>query len=264
MKKSAICLHGISSGRTEKSPDGQVNVLDSFQKIKDNLIVPNNCDVFIHTWEHDKVEAVISDYYPQKSLVERPIIFHENNWLDDLKHVRRRLIYGHNHKGRKNALLSRWYSLMKSVELAKLNEVESGRKYDYIFVTRFDLSLNVEVEFERLDSTRFYTGNWPRWYSDVGEELDEIDVSKGSYFKYIGKKGFPYDDEGLHDFWFLSNSEAMNNFSYCYKNIEVMISKCGLSSHKIALQNIIDNDLLDSLEFYLQFASDYTLSRWER
>lgn len=264
MKKSAICLHGISSGRTEKSPDGQVDIFDSFKKIKDNLILPNNCDVFMHTWEHDDVQAVISNYDPQKNLVERPIIFHKNNWLDNLKHVRRKLIYGHNHKGRKNALLSRWYSLMKSVELARLHEVDSGEEYDYIFVTRFDLSLRQEVRFESLEKNKFYVGKWPRWYSPTGDELNEIDVSKGAPFKYIGRKGFPYDDEGLHDFWFLSNSKAINNFSYCYKHIEVMISRCGLSSHKIMLQNMIDNDLLDRLEFYLQFASDYTLSRWER
>ena len=262
MTKTAICLHGISSGMTDKLPDGQGDIEKSFEMIRDNIILPNDSDVYMHTWSHGDVEEVISSYAPKKSLVEKQIVFHENNWLDNLKHIRRRLFYNHDHKSRKNSLLSRWYSLMKSVELARLNEIELGIKYDYIFVTRFDLSLNQKITFKNLDQTKFYVGDWPRWYDYAGKELNEIDVSKGAGFKYKGKKGFPYDSEGLHDFWFLSNSEAMGVFSECYKKIDSIILKCGLSSHKIALQNIIDNHLLETLEFHLQFASDYTLSRW--
>ena len=264
MKKNAICFHGISSGSTDKSPNLQVDIAKVFKNIDSNLISLNDCDVYFHTWGHENISQILSIFEPLDYLVEDQIIFHKNNLLDKLKHIRRKLLFAHDHPNRKNALKSRWYSFKQSVDLATNHAKKNNFTYNNVFVTRFDLALNKMVNFNILENQKFYVGNWPRWFDDYGNEINEIDISKGAPFKSTGKKGWPHDNEGLHDFWFLSNLDIMNEFSKCYEDIDALIDKCGLSSHKIALQKLKDMKEIDNLEFHLDFVSDYTLARWRQ
>ena len=50
--KNAICLHGISSGLSEKALNSNVDMLNVINNLKENLIIPNECDVFIVSVEH--------------------------------------------------------------------------------------------------------------------------------------------------------------------------------------------------------------------
>jgi hypothetical protein len=262
MKNNAVCFHGVSSGISDKDLDSKVNVGSVFDLIHSNIILPNNCDVFLHTWDHDNIDSVLSIYDPKTSCIEDPITFHENSLFDDIKHLRRKLLFDHDHKNRRNAILSRWYSLKKSVNLATCHAQESGFVYDKIFVTRFDMLLKKKVDLSVLSSEKFYTGRWPRWYDAQGQELNEIDVSRGLPFKFKGSKGFPFDSEGLHDFWFVANSESMSRFALCYDDLTRLFSQVGLSSHKITLQHLENLGLVEHLDFALEFPLDYTLGRW--
>ena len=260
--KNAICLHGLSSGLSQKVLNSSVDMPNIIKNLKENLIIPNECDVFLHTWQHDDIDELLSKYAPKDSCVENSILFYKNNLIDKLKHLRRKYVMEQNHENRKNDIMSRWYSFKKSVSLAIEYSYNHGFVYDKIFVTRFDLMLNKKVNLDHLASENFYTGNWSRWYDEFGNELNEIDISKGKSYKYIGKKGFPFDSEGLHDFWFVSNADSIEKFSLCYDNLENLFNEVGLSSHKLALKHLDNINLLKNIDYFLEFPQDYTLGRW--
>lgn len=262
MKKYALCLHGLSSGISEKVPGSSVNISNLFSELNKNLIEPNNCDIFFHTWKHENIDNLISTYKPQRFEVEDHIVFHKNTFVDNVKHLRRKYFLGHNHKNRRNDIMSRWYSMKKSVNFATSYSEERGFIYNKIFVTRFDMLLKKKVNLSLFHPEKFYVGHWPRWFDKKGSELNEIDVSKGRQFMFKGKKGFPYDEEGLHDFWFAANCESISRFARCYDNLPSLFNQVGLSSHKIALKNLENIGLVEHLEFSLEFPSDYTLGRW--
>lgn len=260
--KNAICLHGISSGLSEKALNSNVDMLNVINNLKENLIIPNECDVFIHTWRHQGVNELLSLYKPNDACVEDSILFYKNNLIDHVKHLRRKYLFGLNHKNRKNDIMSRWYSLKKSVNLATKYSHKHGFVYDKVFVTRFDLMLKKKIDMDDFISESFYTGNWSRWFDDLGNELNEIDISRGQLYKFTGRKGFPFDSEGLHDFWFASNANSIEKFSLCYDNLENLFKEVGFSSHKIALKHLEKINLLKNIDYLLEFPQDYTLGRW--
>lgn len=262
MKRYALCLHGLSSGLSQKIPNSNVNISKIYIKLTENLIIPNNCDVFFHTWKHKDIDNLIGTYKPERFQVEDQIVFYKNTLIDNIKHFRRKHFFGHNHKNRRNDIMSRWYSFQKSVNLATSFAEEENFIYDKIFVTRFDMLLKKKVNLDLFTPEKFNVGNWPRWFDEKGNELNEVDMSKGMQFKFKGKKGFPYDTEGLHDFWFAANSKSMSSFASCYDNLPTLINQVGLSSHKIALKKLENIGLVEHLEFSLEFPSEYTLGRW--
>lgn len=261
--KNALCLHGLSSGLSEKVPNTSVDLSAIVKNLKDNLIIPNHCDVFLHTWHHDNINKVLSSYCPLAHSIEKHILFHKNNPIDNIKHMRRKFLLKQNHKNRKNDIMSRWYSLRESVNLALNYSKAKGFKYEKILVTRFDLMLNKKINMEDLSYEKFYTGNWSRWYDKRGNELNEIDISKGQLYKFKGKKGFPFDSEGIHDFWFASNADYIAKFALCYDNIQQLFNEAGLSSHKIALQHLKNINIFENIDYFLEFPKDYTLGRWK-
>lgn len=155
----AICLSGQPRWYKECSPYIKKNVLDNFQ----------NADVFIHAWnsksgsyecsikgidtgyvEEDVVNSLISHYSPKDIVVEDPIIFQDSisypypipdNWPA-------------------NNVFSMFYSMKKCIDLKKEQEDRLGRKYDWVFRTRFDYAINrnfTEAVLRSLDESTLYS-----------------------------------------------------------------------------------------------------------
>ncbi|HCG94232.1 MAG TPA: hypothetical protein DEX20_01220 [Halieaceae bacterium] len=262
MKKYAVCLHGLSDGFTDKTLEAGVDISEVAKSLKSNLIEFNDCDLFFHTWKHPQIHELLQIYQPIKSEVQSSIIFHKNSVVDDLKHWRRKFLFGQNHRNRRNAIFSRWYSFKRSTDLAFSYANDYGFEYSRVVVTRFDMLLRKPLDLSALPNEEFTCGGWAKCYDDDGYEVSEIDVSLGHKYKFKGRKGFPYDSEGLHDFWFAADSSMMRKFATCYDHLPALIDSVGLSSHKAALQHLRNQKLMRHLGFNLDFPMDYTLARW--
>jgi hypothetical protein len=156
MTKVAICISGQPR-----------NAIETFPYIYNNLILPNNADVFIHM-HYDKENLyiekahadngncfledgidtkVIELYKPKRYLIESPRNFrkpnikipekrlenikkmnHHKNWSDE-QHTTHIV----------KQLTSMYYSIYKSNELKEVFANENGFIYDYVIRIRFDI-----------------------------------------------------------------------------------------------------------------------------
>lgn len=155
--KVAVCISGQMR-----------NIEKTFENISTNILIPNNADVFIHSWydpQSPYIESIdmnrckpidinipqrILDLYkPCKYLFEKPKDFSKSydsilkvpeQWINTFlnqhpskEHAKRHMI-----KNMKSMI----YSIHKANELKELYAEEQGFMYDYIIRIRFDISLN--------------------------------------------------------------------------------------------------------------------------
>ncbi|ATZ80608.1 hypothetical protein BMW23_0561 [Bodo saltans virus] len=133
--KIALCLSGLPRF-----------VEEAYTNIFENLIEPNNADVFLHTWTNDKsVEMKIIDLYkPKKYLIESQREFLNTNMNHDvmlssyaryyLKENFTKMIY------------SSWYSVQQSNLLKEQYRLENDFTYDCVIRARFDTIFNQKVD----------------------------------------------------------------------------------------------------------------------
>jgi hypothetical protein len=168
-KKVAVCI------------SGQLRLFKkTYQSIYDNLIVPNNADVFIHTWfdkdnltidsrdaqrqyaqlDPDDDINVIKLYQPKKYLIEKPKKFHNKNLQipdaymnsialmmkdedkNDFSKVFNKSMY---------PSYSMFYSIYKCNELKELFALENDIIYDYVVRIRFDIALPCNIQLSNFD-----------------------------------------------------------------------------------------------------------------
>ena len=155
MVKVALCL----SGQPRRA-------LDTFTNIYENIIKPNNADVFIHmhydktklhieknhmdngkcTLEPELDDQLIELYKPIKFLIESPRNFKKPNCIipeNRLKNVKNMNLHKNftddectNHFIKQ--LTSMYYSIYKCNELKEVYANEQGIVYDYVIRIRFD------------------------------------------------------------------------------------------------------------------------------
>ena len=205
---------------------GQMRFLEKgFQKLKDNLILPNNCDVFIHSWFDDSMigenyssrwnykvnQNITTDainlYNPKLYKFEPPIDF--NYKVDKYDEERVLGVYPRIIK----TSHSMFYSIMKCNDLKLKYEQDNNFKYDCVIRARFDYNLNTKIDVSKLDLNNIYVNNGCThenlcvndhisisnsdnidYYSDVFNNIDNI-YNKGSRYnpevilgRYIHKK----------------------------------------------------------------------------
>ena len=153
--KVAVCL----SGQPRKA-------LETYPYIYNNIILPNNADVFIHmnydkdtcyiekthmdsgvcNYEKDIDIHLIELYKPKGVLIESPRNFQKPNFNVPEKRIENVMkMNSHKNLSRDDAkkhiikqLLSMYYSIYKSNELKELYATENGIVYDYVIRLRFD------------------------------------------------------------------------------------------------------------------------------
>jgi len=205
---------------------GQMRFLEKgFQKLKDNLILPNNCDVFIHSWFDDSMigenyssrwdykvnQNITTDainlYNPKLYKFEPPIDF--NDKVDKYDEERVLGVYPRIIK----TSHSMFYSIMKCNDLKLKYEQYNNFKYDCVVRARFDYNLNTKIDVSKLDLNNIYVNNGCTheklcvndhiaisnsdnidYYSDVFNNIDNI-YNEGSRYnpevilgRYIHKK----------------------------------------------------------------------------
>ena len=239
----AFCLYGIVGGTKGKAGDkGNEATSDDilnlgYQHYKKHIFSNNeNVDVFIHTWSVDSKERIESLYQPKKATFQEQVIFDVPDYV----------------KGeykRKQNHYSRWYSTKKVVELKSQYEQENDFKYDFVFLTRFDIAWQKKLDFSKFNPKYFYAA-----------DCFQVKPFMGLiHLKY----GYPYQKEGLADLWFFSNSDQMEVFSNLYDCLDnyTKPGKCpyspnvGLTNHKLASYHLKQTGLINKLRFAFEHLS---------
>jgi len=172
--KTAVCI----SGQPRCWEKG-------YDSIYNNIIKPNNADVFIHAWYQqspDELKDYLSVYKPKAELCEKDwnISLRQNYKIIDPNHPPYRVV---------SLLKSRW-----SVNNLKLGfENENNFIYDWVVHLRSDLNIINCYDFKLLDNNFLYLSN--RWESR-------------------------YDSGVACDFFAFSNSRYMNIFFNTYSHID--------------------------------------------
>lgn len=190
--RSALCLHGIVGGVRGK--DGKGDTVD-FKECRNaylkNVIVPNNCDVFLHSWSIDHEPSVVAAYQPKLSkfqpLHQFKLLFKHLPHMDDEYRIR-----------------SRWLSYKTVVELKRVFEQEQSFKYDFVMVARYDLLFLTPFDFSELSPHHFYASNW----------------NNHRKVKVPRRDNSSPRSHRLQDTWFVASSEMMDQFSGLYDSLD--------------------------------------------
>lgn len=258
--KIALCYHGIAKGHNFKDGGLPVGFDYEFDLVKKNLLDNNkNCqfDIFLHSWSIDYKEEILKKMNPKDFLFEKSKKFIKVSFFNYIKeHIKKKLGKGFEPQ-RINNIYSRWYSFRKVCELVE----KCDENYDLVIVTRFDMCLLSKFDINDIESHKFYSGDWIGLYKD-GKEILEQDYKNNKGIKSI-KKGYPFDNEGVQDFFFIADYDYMiNSFSRIFKDLKNLIKKYGKSNHLIALGKLKEDNKLQSHQRILDYRKDYFLSRW--
>jgi hypothetical protein len=269
--RTALCLYGLIGNTGSKSgyskSDTRVLEIASKNYLK-NLIVPNNADVFLHTWDTQLENEVRSAFSPCDAIFEEQIVF------DIPSHVQAN--GASNSEKRKQNHYSMWYSVKKTVELKRKWEEKNNFKYDCVMIGRFDVSWETMVDFSSFDMKKNYTGRWCRliykgkdiYNAGRGiffEIKDRIDMSQVQHtHKFEGD----VPNQGLSCIWFFGNSEDMDNFSLLYDHLDTytLRGQCPtmeltISSHRLSQYHLKQIGIYKNLERVFHKYCDYPLVR---
>ena len=168
MKKYALCLSG--DPRYIQEP------LDS---IVNNIILPNNCDIFAHFWTRTKE----SDSYKtlKRCVTNNYVEFMADNCLDFISKIKEKihftqlqtelhpefpilmvpndLDYNEHYKAIKRHNIffqSQYYSVYKANCLKQTYEEKHNFKYDGVIRLRTDIMIEKIIKFEDYDLSKFY------------------------------------------------------------------------------------------------------------
>lgn len=225
--KTALLLHGQPRF-----------VEECFNYIKTNLLIPNNCDVFIHMWYDDALvnnpykfggsggwinqrikqnidKKIIELYGPVSYSIEAEKSF-KNSALNFESSIKKYFKGALERPDREpnfrdrtiNNMYSMWYSVAKVNDLKKCHELKNDFKYDYVIHTRTDLELRQPIICSQYDNNALY-------YIDMGQP------------------------DGMVSDWInFGSSEIMDNYSSIFVNIETYL--------KLLLKerNVFCNELL--------------------
>ena len=246
--KIALCFYGLLGGTQGHAGDRIGSSLDvlnkAFPHYKEHILDKNDVDVFIHSWDVDLQEEIITKYSPKLSKFEPSANFEIPPPLENTQRVQN--------------VCCRWYSCKEVNELKSQYEKDNNFVYDFVMLSRQDIAWQIDIDFNQLDNNYFYVAEWKNHIN--GNPM-----------------GYPYGGyaKSLQDFWCISNSEYMNELcnifdyipQYCIESDELMGYK-GLSNHrllyyKLLKMGIIPNKLKFKFNYDLMSKSDMPLVRWK-
>ena len=153
--KIAIELAGIVGGISGKHGHGDSKkALElGYDHYKKHILDHNDCDVFCHTATVERADDILRLWDPKGfKFIEQPKFDIPGNAIVGPDERR---VQAHYHK---------WYGHKIASELRQEYERQSGVKYDAVYVSRYDLAWTTDVDFSKLDLSRFWVGNWNRLF----------------------------------------------------------------------------------------------------
>ncbi len=262
--KVALCLHGLSGGKNDKSRYGIVGYPVDYElalpHFRRHVLEHNDVDVFFHTWNVELEDDLCRDFQPKKHQVDKQIVF-----VKSLKRgVDKRT--GTN-VPKLQMTLSRWYGSREVLRLKREYEEENDFRYDMVMVSRFDNAWLTDVHFDRFDPHFFWssywddifatikgkrTNIWPAYYIDGWDKrVEELT------FRHHGWPG----SRGFQDFWFFSGSKTMDAFGELYDLIPTLYKGSKKSNHQMAMRQAVHIVGRDRIRLVFHWFKDYTLTR---
>jgi len=268
--KTALCLAGLVGTAKSKNRHGksEKSVLDiGYEHYRKHILNKNDVDVFIHCWDVHFETEVTGLYKPKESQFEEPKQFTAPRYIRD---------------DRFNDSYSRWYGIKRSIEIKRQYEEDNGFQYDCVMLGRFDVAWQTDVVFSRFDMKNLHVGHWCEMFH--GKKM-VLKGGRGVLYDWISQgkkipklthahKGFPNKDgKGLIDFWFFSNSEAMDKFGTCFDKLDkYYLPRWGKklfgkypvefpATHIIVGHHIQETGLLKNLKFVFHLYDDFPLVR---
>ena len=203
--------------------------------LKKYVLDNNDIDIFVFSWQVDKLEEFKKYLNPKKIKVIPQIDF------EIPEHIK-----GTNDK-RVIAHYSRWYGFKEVIKLKKEYEKEHNFKYDLVINARFDLCYNKPVDFSSLPTNQFHIPIHPNrptygWPTENNEILDHIFASSSenmdnysSLFYFLGEYTLP----GYCEQWnTISNHFLMVYHLWKLSLLDVDIVKKSFSTYT---SDVVDN-----------------------
>lgn len=221
--KVALCLSGLIK-----------NTLSISNHIFNNIINPNNADVFIHTWNTSNIQQIITTYQPKKYIVEEPKIFKKSSLILSDENIKYCFPHFKKHNNpsevHTNNVFSMWYGINMAILMKELYSLENNITYDFVVRLRFDVCPNMILNFNNFDSNYLHYLDLEQTYDMISDWFgfgnNDIMNIYGNVFYNI-KKHFDklQKDPGI---WcnelLLRNHMKENNVS-C-KKIKVNVNNC--------------------------------------
>ena len=228
MVRIAFCLYGLSYGNNGDSDtfltvrNARITYDISYKYFKKNIFDNNeNIDVFMHTWNNSKKADILNLYKPVSYIFENPIDFtNKPNHQASIRRI--------------HSTHSMWHSIKNVINLKKKYESDNNFKYDYVFLTRFDITFERKLVFSSYNKNILYGGQLCNIYNKYGKQLES-----SSYFKIIKNMtqvdidnlihkpvGYGHtSDLFFHDLFFFSNTNFIDVFGLIFDNIPSLIEE---------------------------------------
>ena len=267
--KIALCLYGVvGSAKGKAHLEGSDDILPlGYNKYFKNVLEGNDVDVFIHSWSKDKEREIVDLYKPIRYNIEEQEKFNipsfvRGNTPSEPKRV--------------EFTFSRWRSTQKVLQEKMRHEKENNFEYDLCLLTRFDVAFETKIDFLKINPEKI---NFSNWYGVQYDEVSDIfQDGRGIFYKLSQKintdnlkrfkRGFPNDQEGLLDYWIISDNK-INTFSLIYNNLAEYFTpgQCPgsplVSNHKVILHHLKKTNYLKYVDFVLDPTKDHSMIRWK-
>ncbi len=233
--KVAVCFYGLVGSKDKKYGVG--DTLDptiSYEYFKKNILEnENQIKIFIHSQSYDSKNQLIDIYNPNKFLIEKQknffwkTLFNKKVIIKLMKCFINLKNFSKNYHDYKKSfkrcenLLSRWYSTKKVVDLKIEYETENNIEFDLVMLTRLDMAYFSKFEFDKIPQKKLTVPH----HNDVGGPKNNYEVSI--------KKNNRTFEKGISDFWFISSSRNIDQFSRLYDHF----NNYNISSHVSSFQH---------------------------
>ena len=265
--KIALCLYGVvGSAKGKAHLEASDDILSfGYKKYFENIIKDNDVDVFIHSWSKDKEDQILNFYKPVSHSIEEQEIFEIPKYIKGNSSSEPRRV---------EFVFSRWRSTQKVLRLKMSYEKENNFDYDLCLLSRFDVAFESKLDFRNVKKDKI---NFSNWY---GVQYDGVrDIfrdGRGIFYKLEerGKidnlkkfgRGYPHDDEGVLDYWILSDKK-INTFADIFDRLPeyFQIGNCPgspfVSNHKVILHHLKTTNHIKFINFMLDPTKDHSMIR---
>jgi hypothetical protein len=219
--KVALCLHGLFSSTTDKTSNGY----DGYEHIKKHILDVVDTDVFVHSWEHDKMSDINKLYNPTLSIFEGQKDFSnliKERGLDKLDKTPRY----------PQSVLSHFYSIQQVFKLL----YNSGNQYDIVIKARFDLG-RINRRSSGIGNVNPFAVQCINFQTDI--ETGKIYMADWNHFHM-----------GPADMWFYGSMNTMKPFTTLYDSIEENMVIDGEFHQFVTSIENNRGDLSNSIAFY--------------
>jgi len=195
--KVAVCVSGQPR-----------NYEQGYHELKKWFLDKYDCDVYLHTWKdvnspmtgghkfaptlveykftENDYDKILELYQPKDSFLQHPIPF-------DTTNIEGHLGY------RLHNMLSGYYSVYACNKLLQ----DSGKQYDIVIRTRFDLAFTDYISPECL----------------ILKDITQLDLSGINLFEYPILNGYPTRISEVDDLFAISSMEIMDVYSNCFSHM---------------------------------------------